>query len=369
MFSKANYINLISLLVILLVNSLFLYKFSVIYTGFPVLITLLYMLGFTVIIYAAGNAKQIPLLNKKILTIKAILVSAAVLAFILLFPRLGEIGRLPAIEDWIDRFRAGLFPYNSPHTPSSYPVIFFLAYPFHLMGNAGVLPFFGTILFMFLVLKDQNTVRVPLVKILLLLLSVIFYYEVVTRSELIFNMMLVGLVVYICEKYLHSAKIDSTFILCALLTGVVLSTRSVTAMLFVIYFLYKFRYDLTNVFIFGIISLAVFAAFILPFYLWDPESFLKNGPFAVQSYLSNLPVIIIVLVFVAALYSGWAVSNVNEFYFSGGIILFFAAAVSFLLRVSETGFNEALINDGYDIAYFIFCVPLLILSIKKKVAI
>jgi hypothetical protein len=369
MFSKHNYINISSLIIILFVNSLFFFKYSVIYVAYPFLLTGLYLLFITLIILRIAKSSNNLIKNKIIIKSAAFLIPAVTLIYIIIFPAFGEIGRQPAINDWLSRLINGHFPYISPNIPSSYPALFFFSFPFYIIGNTGLLEFLGVVLFFYLIyytVKKDNTSLAPLIKTLTFLLSIVVLYEIVTRSELFFNMMLVALVVYICEKHLDVKKINTRFILSAVLTGMVLSTRSVTALLFLIYFIFRFKYEIRNLIIYGIISVMVFLSFLLPFYIWDAELFIKSGPFAVQSNASNLSFIFILLIFLTGLYSGWIISNVREFFFSGGLILFAAALISFLMRVTEIGINVALINDGYDIAYFILCVPLLILSIEDE---
>jgi hypothetical protein len=369
MFSKHNFINIGSFIIILFVNSLFFFKYCVIYVEYPFLLTGLYLVFFSLIILRLAKSSNSLANDKNVIKTAAFLIPAVTLIYIIIFPAFGEIGRQPAINDWLYRLNNGLFPYNSPHTPSSYPMIFFLAFPFYIIGNTGLLEFIGVVLFFYIINRrgrTDSTLHTPLVKTLIYVLSIVVAYEIITRSELFFNMMLVAAVVYICEKYLDVKKINTSFILTAVLTGMVLSTRSVTALLFLIYFIFRFKYDLRNLIVFGIIAVIVFISFLIPFYLWDAELFMKSGPFAVQSYLSNLPFIVIFLIFLSGLYSGWIISNVREFFFSGGLILFAAALISFLIRVSGIGMYEALINDGYDIAYFILCIPLLILSLKDE---
>ena len=373
MFTGKKLINAISLILVITVNVLYLVKYSVIYDAVPFILVPAYIFLVSGIISIASSRRSIFIpagkfagkdYKKKVIIPASIMFSAMVLIFILAVPRAGEIGRLPAVEDWIRRFLNGDFPYNSPHTPSSFPAMFLLAYPFYLIGNTGLMEFAGIALFFIIVFKLKDSAQGTAVKILLLVSGLVTYFEIVTRSELLLNMMLAAGVVLVCEKYLKPDRINLNFALTALLTGFIMSTRSVAALLFLIYFIYRFRMQLRNLVLFGIISLTVFILFLVPFYMWDPVSFSKNGPFAVQSYLSNLSFIIIFLFFVSAVYSGWAISNLQEFFFSGGVILFSAAAVSFLLRAVETGFSFALFNDGYDISYFIFCMPMLILAIK-----
>lgn len=364
MFTGKKLINIISLILTLFVSILFLIKYTIIYNFYTAVTVPVYFLVITGLIIAAGNANLDSIINKKIILLKATLFSAAVLIFIIAVPRMGEIGRLPALEDWLLYFQNEKFPYNSPYNPSAFPVMFFIAYPLYILGNTGLLEFIGIILFFIILLMQNDTPRGMLIKIIILVTAITTYYEIVTRSELFFNIMLALLIVYICEKFLDTQKINFNFAWTAVVAGLILSTRSIVAFLFIIYFIYKFRNDLKNLIIYGLISLIVFAAFLLPFWLWDPESFISRGPFAIQKYSSNLPLTITVIIFIFSVYSGWIISGVKEFLFAGGIILFLAAAVSFIYASSETGFYDTLINDGYDIAYFIFCIPLLILSIN-----
>lgn len=364
---KPAYKNNIAVFIILLVNAIFFYKYAVIYTKGPQLLTLLYLGVFLLLIILISRSDEgLNLFKGKFLTAAVSFISVLVLLFVIFVPRFGEIGRLPAIETWIQKFLTGVFPYNSPLTPSSFPMTFIIALPFYLIGNTGLLSFIGVALLFYFVLTLSKTQKEISLKILLLLLSVTTAYEIVTRSELLFNIMLLVLVVFLSERKLQTRTLNSNFVLIAVITGLVLSTRSVTALLFLIYFLYKFKEEFKGMLIFGTIAVVVFITILIPFYLWDPESFNANGPFAVQYYLSSLPVIVIITLFAAAAYSGRTISSVYQFYFTGGLILFFASSVSFLLRISEIGFTGSLINDGYDIAYFIFCVPLFILSIEYE---
>lgn len=373
MFNGKKLINVISLVLVLIVNLVYLTKYSVNYNALPYIFIPAYALAVLggALLLTGRRHLLVPAriyagmdFRKKLLVPFSVIFSTAVIIYIIMVPRMGEIGRLPAIQDWINCLLNGSFPYNSPYTPSGYPGLFLLSSPFYFIGNIGLLEAAGIVLFFIIVLHVRDSNRGIAVKIFLLVTGIITYFEIVTRSELLFNMMLISVVVTISEKYLDPGKINTRFLLIAMLAGIIMSTRSVAALLFMIYFIYRFRYSLRNLLVFGFTASAVFILLLIPFYWWDQQSFSSNGPFAIQTYVSNLPVLVMLLFFITAVYSGWAISSIQEFFFTGGIILFSAATLSFFLTVSETGFSEALFNDGYDISYFIFCVPLLILALK-----
>jgi hypothetical protein len=278
------YINPVSIGLILIVNLLFFYKLAFIHTTYPLLFSGLYAAVFLAIIVIVSSLKMpLKIFDRKNALVVFLILSGMVILYILLIPRMGNLGRLPAIEDWINRFSNGLFPYNSPIGPSSFPIIFLLAYPFYLIGNTGLLSSLGILFLLYYILLKDTSSKEKAAKLILLFLCITAAYEIATRSELTFNIMLVVLVAAYAEKYLKQDSMDKYYFITALLTGLVLSTRSITAMLFMIYFVYRFRNSVKNIFLLGTIAVLIFLLILLPFYLWDPVSFVRNGPFALQS--------------------------------------------------------------------------------------
>src|SRR5690606_33551193 len=291
MFSKDHYINTISLLLSTLIGFLFTYKYATIYSDFPVIISLLFLIIYIsifILIDKINFSKKFHI-NQKLFTWLWVVLIAAVFIVITFVPRIGEIGRYPAIVDWLDRLFAGKFPYNSPHTPSAFPFLFFFSFPFYAIGNAGYLELIGVIIFAALALYYSNSAKENLIKYLMIISTPVFYYFVFVRCELFTNMMLITGIIILMERYADPLKKNFKYFLFAVLSGLALSTRSVAAIIFIIFFLYYFRSSIPNLILFGIIVLLVFTSLLLPFYFWDTQSFLSNGPFAIQSYLSYLP--------------------------------------------------------------------------------
>ncbi len=367
MFGRKHYINILSLLLIAFVGGLYFFKYSSIYIGHPFLLTAAYLVIFFLIALVFGKIENenLWLLNRKFLTVISFFIVAAVFLWITFLPRFGQIGRLPAIKDWLDRFFSGKFPYNSPFTPSGYPFLFLISVPFYLIGNVGYLEVTGLILFFYFIFNFSKNSKEIFAVLVILLMSPVFYYGFVVRDELFFNMMLAVLSIFVSEKYLKPEKIDAKFILVAVIFGLALSTRSVVAIIYAIYLPFTFRSNIPKGLFFLFIVFLTFVLLLVPFVIWDEKSFLHNGPVAVQSYLSHIPFWTAALFILISAAAGWVVSDLHEVFFACGIFLFAPVFASMLNQISQVGFYPAVVGDVFDQSYYIFCIPFLLLSIKN----
>lgn len=366
MYSSNKIINIVSLTIVGLIGFLFILKYSVIYNFYPAVISAIYVSGFYFFFSYLGkhDLSQYKFLNLNFFRYLFVVSFIVSILYVILVPRIGEIGRVPAIIDWLDLYFAGEFPYNSGYTPSSFPALFFMAMPFYFINFLGVFEIAGFGLFLFLVYKGSKNSQELSHRFLLLLATPVIYYEFVVRCELFFNVTLIVFLIYLAERFLDTKKLSIKFFLIAILFGVGLSTRSVVAVIYAIYLLYRFRYDIGNMILFGLTIVAVFLAFLIPFILWDSDAFWNNGPFAIQSHLSNLPFVVSLLFILTAAFAGWMVSNLQEVLFTSGLIIFFMVKISFVLKVFEFGFDIAFFHDKIDLSYLAFVIPLLVLSIS-----
>ncbi|HUX92475.1 MAG TPA: hypothetical protein VMV36_01620 [Ignavibacteriaceae bacterium] len=368
MFGKNNIRNTAAVILIAFVSGLYFFKYSAIYLKYPVLLTGLYLIIFSVVLFFLNrlNDKRFVFLNQKFVIVFSSLLVFISFLWITFIPRFGEVGRLPAIEDWIKRFFNGSFPYNSPFTPSGFPVLFFLSVPFYLLKNIGYLEVIGLSLFLISVIYFSNTLKENLFRIIILLLSPVLYYGFVVRDELFFNMMIPVVLIFLMEKFYDRDNYNYKFDLFGILFGLALSTRSVVAIIYAVYIVYLFKSNIPKGITFIFLLALVFWFTLLPFFLWDQNSFLTNGPFAVQSYLSFLPFWNVIIILGIAIYLGWIVSNLNEVFFATGIMLFLPVFLSMLYKIFEVGFYQAVVYDVFDLSYFIFCMPFLLLSIQEQ---
>lgn len=364
LFTSKHYINLFSVLIIYTINLLFLMKYLTIYELNAALIIPIYTLIFALIIALISNLSFDFIKPKLFLPVFIIIVSV-IIFYVLSFTRIGRIGRLPAIVDWLNLYFSGIFPYSSPYTPSAFPGLFLTAYPFYAIGNVGLLIPLGLLLIFIFAYFYFRTSKENVLFLFLMFSSPVLYYEVAVRSELFYNISLVLILILITQKFVKPEKINLNFILSGILGGLVLSTRSVTALIFIIYFLFYFRYNLKNLIIYTLITLIVFITLLFPFLLWDIEAFNRTGPFAIQSFLSYLPIFIVALFLLMSIYTGWMIRSIQEVLFSSGLFLFLLVFVSMLIKIFESGFYQAIIADKFDLSYYAFCIPLLLFSIRE----
>ncbi|MHB8578683.1 MAG: hypothetical protein ACYDA4_02340 [Ignavibacteriaceae bacterium] len=368
MLGKNNIRNTAAIILISFISGLYFIKYSAIYLKHSILLTALYLIIFFAVLLFLDrlNYKRFVFLNQKFIVVFSSIVVFISFLWITFLPRLGEVGRLPAIEDWIKRFFNGSFPYNSPFTPSGFPVLFILSIPFYLLKNIGYLEVIGLSLLLISVIYYSNTLKENLFRIIILLLSPVLYYGFVVRDELFFNMMIPIVLIFLMEKFYDRDKYNYKFDLFGILFGLALSTRSVVAIIYAVYIVYLFKSNIPKGITFIFLLALVFWFTLLPFFLWDQNSFLTHGPFAVQSYLSFLPFWNVIVILGIAIYLGWIASNLNEVFFAVGIMLFLPVFLSMLYKIFLVGFYQAIVYDVFDLSYFIFCIPFLLLSIQEQ---
>ncbi len=362
MFLRKNTATTFVVLAILFLNLLFVLKYSYIYLMSPYFFTVVYFISFVATIFLLDLTKE--KIHQKALAIIAVTVVGLAFVYVLTVHRIGEINRLTAIQDWWRLFEKGIFPYNSKLTPSSFPGLFLIAYPFYKLNLLGLLEPLGIGIFLFLLFQFNRGKEEKIYGLFLFLSAPIIYYSLVVRCELFFNTSLFLLDFYLMLKFVKPEKVDFNFILFSALSGFLLSTRSVFVIPLIIFSLYYLRNNLKNLFLFGAVAGAVFLLLLFPFYLWDKAAFLQNGPFAIQSKLSALPFWIVFLFIVASLYAGWAVKNIKEVFLVSGLFLLFLPLLSYLLKIFDFGFKTAFFNDKIDLSYLAFAFPFLILSLS-----
>ncbi len=365
MFSRKHYINLISFIASGLIGGLFVLKYAYRITEYNFLFTLLFLLlfySFPFLLKRIDTEKYRIFRKKNVILIFSLLT----IVFIVLLnyiPVETRVSRFLAIETWLNNLLNNHFPYDSPLNPSGFPFLFFLALPFYLLGDAGYLTIVGFLLFWIAVIITSKTTKEYTTRLTMLILMPTIYYEIIVRSELLANMMFIVFLLLIAEKYLSKHKTGIVLFPIALLYGLFLSTRGIVGVIYIIAVLYFFRNDLMKGVYFSLIVINTFLLLIIPFFLWNSEIFINNGPFAIQ--MLYLPTGYLIFFFILSIYTGWIVSDFQELLFSSAIIIFMIVTLSFILTINETGFYSAFYQDRFDISYYIFTIPFFILSIKE----
>lgn len=367
MFKKTNVTNIISAGILLFISWFYLFKYSSIYFGHPLILSTLFtiLIGGIIVLFDKINWNSKRVFNRKSLSIFSALIILGVVLYVTFIPRFGSVGRLPAINDWLEKLFRHQFPYGTPITPSGFPFLYFFALPFYLIKNVGYFEVGGIILFTLFLFYFSKSNKEIIIRSLWLYITPILIYEIVVRGELFTNSILILVILFVTEKKLNPDKIDFNFLLISVLFGLVLSTRSVLGLAYIVYMLYYFRFDFKNGLVSILISSTTFLVILIPFLIWDTSAFFNYGPFAIQSYLSHIPIWVILFIFILALYAGWVVSDIYEVFFAVGILFFLPVLISMIFAIAEVGFYKAIVGDVFDLSYYIFCLPFLIMAMHE----
>lgn len=363
MQSKVSNPEFFALTIYLFINTLFVYKYTSRFTSTPWLWIACYLICISALVFLFYKDFDLKIHRKtsnSIFVVSVVFISLT-LTFIMLHFDPGHIrvGRFPALEDWIARLLNGQYPYISPTRPSGFPFLFLLAMPFYLLGDLGLLQIFAFLIYV-LILRSRyggegtNRVRT----LILLTASPVFLYEIAVRSDLFSNMVLVILYMMFCENRVRDTKIPALLIM-GFVGGLLLATRGIVLLIFLLYFGYLFKNQLKRglLFLTGIIT--GFIIVILPFAFWNIEYFMRHGPFSIQT--SYLPFwLSILLIFLCIYFAGRATSPIIVYRYITSM-LFAAVFIAFVISLIGRGWVDTIFGDRFDISYFCFTLPFLLL--------
>jgi len=354
--------------VYLLINSIFILKYSVRYSLSPVPFIIGYIIVVIAIIFTLFFKRDVILkLNKTIYLWFCLLVALLLFISTTQFDISNiRVSRYAAIQEWLFNFLNGIFPYGSPTNPSGFPILFLAFTPFALVGELGLMQVLTYILIsLYLFKKFKNRQEVKWSVQILLLISPIYHYEIITRSELFSNMVFVLLFVDFVSKQNVKRINFNKLLFISILGGLLLSTRMILLPIYFILLIYYFRQDLKRLFILFLGIGFIFLLTLVPFFFWNPSSFIEKGPFAVQSLY--LPIEVVAIFLAGAVYLGFKIKDEKSLYFSTAIILFLFVAASFLFHLQEHTLFELIYKDRFDVAYFIFPLVFILMQIDNSI--
>jgi len=354
------------------INGLFVYKYAHLIAPYPISLSLLYLVAIGFLFFClllrrrGGREPEAGPLHASGRSLGWLVAALAVSLYLIMRlqdPETIAVGRYPALEQWIDRLFRGEFPYQSPARPSALPFQFIVAIPFYLLGDLGLMQIAAFLAFSTILLRDagRETPRRRLWHILLLAASPIFLYELVVRSDLFANMVLVILYGALLERVKDRRLAPLRLFALGIAGGFVLATRLIVLIPLSLYLaaFTRARNRLPIGLIGGI--LIGFSLVVLPFLLWDPAYFIHHGPHAIQaSYASPW---IVALIALLALLTAARIRSMARVHTSSALLLLLAVLLPFLQGLSAEGWDGVILSDRFDISYFAFCLPFLVLTI------
>jgi len=356
--------NILLACIYIFINTLFVWKYASDYLPYPIVLSLIYFMIMFIVLYFALKDYEINLSAsvQSRIYFSVVALSACVLTIIMFQfdPEKIAVGRYPAMYEWITRLLSGEFPYASDINPSGFPVLFILAIPFYILGDLGFFQIFSFLVLALIIhLGRGENDLFRLRSILLLIISPIFLFEIVVRSDLFSNMAIVML--YLVIFQLYGRNREHIFpIMFGVAGGLLLSTRGVVFLIYIVFFLYMIR---RHRFKYGFFIFSMFAGFILtlaPFLIWNADHFIESGPFAIQ--LSYIPGWVFFLSIIASVMCGLSIKSLKGIYTAISVTLFGVVLVAFVISIINFGLIESVLGDRFDISYFSFALPFLLIS-------
>lgn len=359
----------ISLILFVLINALYLCKYLYRISEYSMVYSLFYII-FLIVIYILLNNFHNTLRDKRYLYYILSSVFLIQIIFIINIPvEKLNIDRWSVITSFLDSLFNGDFPYLAKshlgNPPGPFPGYYLFALPFYLLGEIGLFSFTGLFLFFFF-LKFENLNNKTIFTIFICLgLSIVVWYELITRSTIFVNMAIVLLYFSILSKLKYQNI--KTLILLGLLGGLVLSTRGIVLYIFIAFY--------TNIFIIEkewkkliVVSLFTFIGFVLtllPFLIWDWELFLTYNPITLQA--NFIPKFYLLIFAIIAILIGRFSNNNFELIRNIGILLFIIVSIPFFTKVINSSIYIAIVENGFDISYYIFSIPFLAFTMQNSI--
>lgn len=359
----------LALLIIVFINSLFCFKYVERVTEHYSLIAFIYTAFQLVILWLGHKWLRLKVTRSIIYTlILGVPILISILSFLIITPQDLNVDRWSVIDSFLSELFKGNYPYSArSHTgnpPGPMPIYFAIAVPFYTLSCYSFLSLIGfSILGWF---KRTLITKEHLVYMLVAILSIPMLWEIMSLSNIITYSTLIVMGLFCFERFV--VKKNLMLIVFAILLGLLLSTRSVFALVYLVFFLSYFKskiFSFSEFFKYSLIIISVFGLTFLPFMLIYTDEFFKMNPFIIQSSFL-LPQQFIPVLFVFAMIFGWlARSSVQRFLYSG-FTLFFSILFYAVYVVYEFGLNSAVFGSSVDLSYFLFCTPFLLIGLRKE---
>lgn len=372
LFKINNIKTLISFFLFIVVNFLFTIKYIERITPYYLIVAVIYSF-FCISIWK--YQKTLTSFLSKFRFTNSILIVFFVLVFALLFIKIPQetlnVDRWSVISSFWDNYFSDKYVYlatsHMGNYPGPMPFYYILALPFYLLGELGYFSLFGLIVFLILLKYDKVASSKQTVFIVLLFISTFNFWEVISRSNIFLNASLVLFSIIYLFKSIE--KRTPYFVLWnGILIGLMLSTRNVFVIPYIVTFLYLLKskeLSVTQVFQLGIIAVFTFILTFLPFTYNYFEEFKTINPFIIQSdYL--MPQYLTYLCVVTSFMFVFLVKSKEDIYFFSGIALFLTILVYFMYHILNSGFQEAFFESRIDLSYFILSMPFLLFYLFKK---
>jgi hypothetical protein len=354
--------------IFLFINTLFCIKYFSRYTVFYIPATI-FIIAVLILIFA----KNIDKFDKKKLSVFNYILLIAYLILGFLIFRIVDIeslnvDRWSVITSFWKNFETGEYVYFAKSFAGNYPgpmpFYYILAYPFYLIEELGYLSLLGIPLFFLLLKYCKIDTKIRTKILLLLLFSPFLWWEIMSRSNLFLNGTLILFsIVYFFKDFPRIS--NKRLIISAILFGLLLSTRNVFAVTYVISCIFALKTNYVSfkqMIIMAVLAMITFAGTFIPFVYNYWNEFLVMNPFIIQSSFL-MPFGYTLIFVVLAVIFGFISKTMTDVYFYISVNLFLCILTYAIYQICQVGLNIAFFDSIIDISYFIFCIPFVCLYI------
>lgn len=281
-----------------------------------------------------------------------------------------DLDRWSAIQYFWDSLFNGEFPYavkthlQIHNTPSPLPIWMTFMLPFYFLGDVGILQPVVFIVVATVIAKLCKSYAERFTTLLLLIISPAFWYESLTRSDLLSCLILSLLVLTFIYRLGTKEKSWKRSLVIAVVLGLLMSTRAVLAIPAALVVASISRGNPKRFFGISLGAVPVFLLTLLPFYLWDSLLFMENNPLTLHSNKSVPGVVPMALM--AALILGFKTVPFKKLMFFAGCLVFTVTSISFVTLFDEGSIVYLLHNNCFDITYFSMAFPFLFVGMAGR---
>lgn len=278
-----------------------------------------------------------------------------------------NIDRWSAMDVAIESILNNQYPYSAiDHLggrTSNLPTIIIYGIPFYLLGDVGYLQSFGFIVFSLILYINVANYRKRTFGVILILLSISYLYEVYTKSDLITNFIfLLAFILHVQRK-----KTNNTYFLSGISTMLVLTRLVCIIPLTLLLFKRFTAWSLKNKMLFVMFGLAIGLQLILfAFHNYGTiKNFILHNPFDLQN--RQIPFIVSVAFIILPFFFSHYINNTKELVLASIIFISLPTLTAFILRVYHVGFESIVEHSSFDITYFNTITPFIIYYLSSYI--
>ncbi len=366
-----NFKTNISISILLFINFVFTYKYSSRFIDFGFILSTV-LLIIQILFYKYLNKFHLTEKSLKLISYSLLvyLVSLVLVSHYAIPLNSLNVDRWSVISSFLTELFNGNYPYYAKshmgNYPGPMPFYFLISLPFYLIGELSILSCLGYCIMVFLIYKKLKSNQNSVFLLFFLFTSVYLIWEIVTRSN-IFTFS-VFIVLILNETSGLNNKSKTKFIISAILTGLLLSTRSVFILAYIIFFLsslFNKEVSFKKISLFILIAFISFNITFLPLIILFKNEFFVMNPFIIQSSFLVPKFYVIIFILISILLS-IKVKNGDDKFFYSGLSLFISILIYSSYHIVKFGFENSFVNSKIDISYFIFSIPFLILFLVKN---